>query len=355
MIWLSWRQLRTSTALAALGLGAAAVVLLVTGLHLNHLYSAYRSCDDLTCDTKLNLLETSYPRVKLIGTLLVALPGLVGIFWGAPLVSRELESGTFRLAWTQAVTRTRWIATKLAIAGAISAIAAGVLTFAVSWWAIPFDRIDANRIIPSNFGERGIVPVAYALFAFALGAAAGILIRRTVPAIAATIGGFVAVRMIVQLLVRPHLVAPLTKSVPLTAQLGIGIKRTGDSVQMVLGGRPELHAAWVTGAKLTDASGHAPSTSFVTQACQGVLQQTAPLGGRPIPGGSGIRQVRPSAAALRAFNECLSNVGQRYHEVVSYQPESRFWELQWLESAIFLGLTAALVGLSVYWVRRRLV
>jgi hypothetical protein len=353
MTWLVWRQMRASITAATVGLVAVGVLLLVTGIHLNHLYSAYRSCDALTCDGKFQAIATSYPRVKLVGTLLIGVPGLIGIFWGAPIVSREIENGTFRLAWTQGVTRTRWITTKLAVAGAIGAITAGVFTFAMSWWSIPFDRLDANRIDPSIFDQRGVVPVAYALFAFALGAAAGIVIRRTLPAIAATLVGFVGVRMVVQFLVRPHLLTPLKKMVLLSKQLGVGIERTPSGIRIAIDGHPELHGAWVTSTQLTDSAGHAPTSAFVTQACHAVMQQTSPALQGPPPG-SGPHAIQAGAAQLRAFNQCLHNVGLRYHEVVSYQPESRFWELQWLESAIFIGLAVALVALSVYWVRRRL-
>jgi hypothetical protein len=353
MTWLAWRQLRGSIIVATVGLVAIGILLLVTGLHLNHLYSAYRSCDPLTCDQKYQELTRSYPRVKLLGTLLIGLPALIGIFWGAPLVSRELENGTFRLAWTQGVTRIRWISTKLALGAAVSAIAAGLFTSAMWWWSIPFDRLSANRIDPSIFDQRGIAPVAYALFAFALGAAAGIIIRRTLPAIAATLVGFVAVRMVVQFLVRPHLLTPLKRIIPLSAQLGIGIERTPTSMKITANGEPSLHGAWVTSTQLVDDAGHAPTTAFVKQACQAAMNQTNPALQNPVPG-AGKHAVQAGGPQLRAFQECIHNVGLRYHEVVSYQPESRFWELQWLESALFLGLTALLVGLSIYWVHRRL-
>ena len=78
----------------------------------------------------------------------LAVPGLIGMFWGAPLVAREFETGTFRLAWTQGVTRTRWLAAKLAVAGA-AAIAAGELfTLMVNWWSSPIHK--AKRAIPRS-------------------------------------------------------------------------------------------------------------------------------------------------------------------------------------------------------------
>jgi hypothetical protein len=104
----------------------------------------------------------------------------------------------------------------------------------------------------------------------------------------------------------------------------------------------------VTGSKLADAAGHAPSESVVTHACSAALAV-------PPPSGAGTGQHKVAGPAMQAIQSCLQNLSLRYHEVVSYQPASRFWAFQWLESAIFVGLAIALLGLAVYWVRRRLV
>ena len=113
------------------------------------------------------------------------------MFWGAPLVARELESGTYRLAWTQSVTRRRWLTIKVALVGVAALAVAGLASWLVSWWFAPLDAINMNRFDPSVFGARGIVAIGYAGFAFALGVAAGALTRRTLPAMAATLVGFI--------------------------------------------------------------------------------------------------------------------------------------------------------------------
>ena len=350
MIWFSWRQFRSGTLAALVLLAATALLLGITGVHLSHLYADYRSCSGLTCGGALSKVTGSYRHVALIGNALVVLPAVLGLFWGAPLVARELESGTFRLAWTQGISRTRWMASKVAFAGLSTAVVAGALVFAFSWWSIPFDRIDGNRLDPTIFAERGIVPVAYSLFAFALGVAAGAVIRRTLPAIAATLVGFTGVRLLVQFFVRPHLLAPLHKTFALGDGAGVGIGRSGSgALSISVNGAPQLHGAWVTGSKLVDAAGHAPASDFVRNACQAILN-LPPQGPQVRPG---VKMAAP-AQAQQAFDTCIRNVGLHYHEVVAYQPESRFWALQWLESAIFLGLTVALLALAIYWVRRRL-
>ena len=130
--------------------------------------------------------------------ILLLAPGLLGVFWGAPLVTRELEARTFPLAWNQSVTRTQWMAVKLGLVGLLAMAAAGLLSLMLTWWSSPIDtsislsgstRIDLTRLGPTLFDTRDITPVGYAAFAFALGVTAGLLIRRTVPAMAATLAG----------------------------------------------------------------------------------------------------------------------------------------------------------------------
>lgn len=105
------------------------------------------------------------------------MPGILGIFWGAPLLAREVETGTFRLAWTQSVTRTRWLAIKLAVIALTSMALAGLLALMLTWWASPIDTVNMNRFAPGVFDQRGIVAIGYAAFAFALGVTAGVLIE----------------------------------------------------------------------------------------------------------------------------------------------------------------------------------
>ena len=104
------------------------------------------------------------------------------MFWGAPLVAREFETGTFRLAWTQGVTRTRWLAVKLGLGGLVSMAVAGLLSLMVTWWSSPLDRVHANRLTPWSSGCATSSPIGYAAFAFALGVTAGLLFRRMLPA-----------------------------------------------------------------------------------------------------------------------------------------------------------------------------
>ena len=132
------------------------------------------------------------------------------MFWGAPLVAREFETGTFRLAWTQGVTRTRWLAAKLAIAGAAAIAVAELLSLMVTWWSSPIHKANAGyTAFTSGSFHSGIAPAGYAAFAFALGVTAGLLIRRTLPAMAVTLAIFAAVIIAFPFWVRPHLIPPV--------------------------------------------------------------------------------------------------------------------------------------------------
>ncbi len=198
MTWLAWRQFRVQGAAlyALLAALAAAFVLL--------------SLPDSTGEALIQTLSTGGSAATLYTVSVLAmlvLPALVGIFWGAPLVARELEAGTHRLAWTQSISRTRWLATKVGLTGLAAVVGAGVLTALVTWWCGPIDDalnagarggngfLEQTRMQPPIFAARGIVPIGYTAFAFALGVAAGTVVRRTVPAMAITLALFIVVQV----------------------------------------------------------------------------------------------------------------------------------------------------------------
>jgi ABC-type transport system involved in multi-copper enzyme maturation permease subunit len=189
MTWLAWRQFRAQAILAAAATLVTAAVLVATHGRVAPTGMS-RAVDSL----------------QLLGTALIGLPAFIGAFWGAPLVAREIESGTHRLVWTQGVSRARWLAAKLAVAGVVAVVTTAVVSAVFSWWSQPLDAA-GNRIGTANFGQRGVAPVAYALFALALGTLLGAVTKRTLPSMAATLVGFFVVRFAFQLLVRPHLLA----------------------------------------------------------------------------------------------------------------------------------------------------
>src|SRR5205823_11216827 len=160
------------------------------------------------------LFDSRYSNLQFLIPLFLVLPVLLGVFWGAPLVAREVEQGTHRLAWTQGVGRVRWATTKMAALAAVTAAGFGLFAWLLSWWSRPFVTSSDGRFSYGIFDLRGIVPVGYALLALAAGVAAGALIRRTVPAMLATFAVFAAVRLVVELWLRPHFARPATMAYP---------------------------------------------------------------------------------------------------------------------------------------------
>ena len=129
------------------------------------------------------------------------------MFWGAPLIAREIETGTYRLAWTQSVSRMRWITTKLALVLAVTATATLALGLLAAWSFQPLIPVLGNRFRGGWFDVQGVIPAAYMLFALALGACIGAVWRKTIPAMAATIVGYAAVRIPIHNL-RREMVSP---------------------------------------------------------------------------------------------------------------------------------------------------
>ena len=150
------------------------------------------------------------PQVTELVILSAAVPGILGVFWGAPLVAHELETGTAQFAWMQSITRRRWLTVKLAWILLAAAAAGGAVAALVTWWLGPDNALSHNRFIRGEFDVQGIVPVGYALFAVALGIAAGVLLRRTLPAMAVTLAVFAALRLVIADFVRQHYLTPVT-------------------------------------------------------------------------------------------------------------------------------------------------
>jgi hypothetical protein len=357
MIRFAWLQARSQTAVAVAALAAVAVIAAVTGPRLLHLYDAnVATCHASACASATSAFLASYRLIQVLAPpVLLALPALIGAFWGAPLIARELETGTFRMAWTQSVTRQRWLAVKLVLIGLMSMAVTGLLSLILTWWFSPIDRVQPNPLDPSVFDVRGIAPVGYAAFAFTLGVAAGALVRRTVPAMAVTLVGFTAVRVAITYYVRPYIFTPLRVVSPLVMgtgngappQPGAGTVKPGDLV---------LSTQTINGAgQVIGQNGGVGSNGDIGFS---VLNGKVSLHGvGPCPNAFPAAAVArnpngPSAAFNAAAQECINKLGIR--QIVTYQPLRHYWPLQWLETLIFLGLAVALAGVCFWRVRRSL-
>ena len=304
LIWrLHYRQVYWALATLA----ALAVLLVVTGINMANDYRSFQATCAATqsCgDVSSILFRGDGFIIDLVDSTLV-ISALFGMFWGTPLVAQEYEEGTQNLAWTQGVTRKKWFSVNLAWVLTAAVLWAGVLTFLVSWWRSPENAIDGRF---NAFDIQGIVPIAYAIFAVSLGIAAGTVMRRVIPAIAMTIGGFLAVRFPIAVWARPHFMPAVTKLYP------FGSQASGPN------------GAWVLSEKLIGPNGTSLSygvKSFALQLC----------GNR--------------STSLR----CLAAHG--YRESLSYQPAGRFWAFQGVEAAIYLALAAVLLAVAYRFILKR--
>ena len=351
MIAFSWRQFRTQALIGAAGLVVLGVILLITGPHLVSIYDTAlaqcRASGGASSDCN-NPVVSTYSKLQVLASALVLIvPVLIGMFWGAPLIARELETGTFRLAWTQSVSRMRWLLVKLGLVGLASAAVGGLLSLMVTWWYSPIDKVTANRFSPASFGLHGFVPAGYALFAFALGATTGLLFRRTLPAMAVTLVGFIVARFVVAGWIRPHFMTPVTKSFGIDPNGAVGFSASPGGSLQFMAGPPNVPNALVVSDSVVNNADQSPSAAFLQKACPGLNQPPPDIRGSQA-------HAAVTANGQRAFQQCITTISTKYHQVVTYQPGSRFWAFQTYETLLFVALSAALAGFCVWWVRRRL-
>jgi hypothetical protein len=324
MTWLVWRQHRGEALIASIGLGILAAVLIITGVQIA---ASFQSLGVATCVAHPELsncseIERAFsePYSFLTSALpwLKLLPAFVAILVGAPLVAREFEHGSHRLAWTQSVTRVRWVTFKVGLALAGCLMFSAVLTALLTWWLGPFNQIH-GRFDPQSFDFEGVAPLGYMLFAVALAILAGTLIRRSIPAMVVTLVGFTIVRLGIVMYARPNYQAPITITWDALAQA------------------PQIdRQAWQTAGGWSDIAGNKVAADHVLAICN--------------PHGGSVTTVG-QIASRSPFLQCVHDHG--WLNFVTYQPADRFWLFQGIEAVIFFALAGSCVALTFWWVRRR--
>jgi hypothetical protein len=323
MAWVTWRQHRVALAGVAALLGALAVYLWIVGLRLRHAYAAATAChpaSSVACSDLIGRFNGMYAALA-NGTALQPVPALIGAFVGAPILARELETGTFRYAWTQGFGRWRWTLAKLVALAVVVAAAAGALSVLLSWYYQPYfaagnQTVSLTEVSPlagGLFDLRGVAFAAWTLTAFAIGALAGMLIRRVVPAIVATMAAYTGLALTAGMFLRQHYLTPLV-----TSNLNVPA------------------SAWITSQWWTKGG----KVAFTGRPPTNLLQQFCPP--------SAVGPGKPSPGTLA---ECLSQHG--YTQWTSYQPASRFWPFQWIEGGWLLTLSVLLIAVTVWLVHRR--
>jgi hypothetical protein len=327
MAGVTWRQDRFALAGVATLLGVLAVCLWRAGLRLHHAYAAAIAChpaSSLACQEAINNFNGMNSFLA-NGVILQVLPVLIGAFTGAPLLARELETGTFRYAWTQSFGRWRWALAKLVTLALVVTVCAGLFGLLLSWYYQPYfaagnqalGLAEVTPLMTELFDLHGVVFAGWTLAAFSIGALAGMLIRRVVPAIAATLVVYAGLALAVGGLLREHYVTPLV-----TTNVNV----------------PE--SAWILRQWWTKG-GTTLSVSAMNQVIQSAIQQVAPV-------------VSSRAQKTQGYFNSLQYLTRHgYTQWTSYQPASRFWPFQWIEGGWLLALSVLLIAATVLLVWRR--
>jgi ABC-type transport system involved in multi-copper enzyme maturation permease subunit len=326
MAGVTWRQHRIALAGVAALLGALAVCLWLAGLQLHHAYAAATACHAASSIACSDLSDAFNGMNGLLanGTILQAVPALIGAFAGAPVLARELESGTFRYAWTQGFGRWRWTLGKLVPLAVTVAAAAGALSVLLSWYYQPYFATgnqtlglsEASPFAAGLFDLRGIAFAAWTLAAFSIGALAGMLIRRVVPAIVATLAAYAGLAFAAGYL-RQHYLTPLV-----TSNLNVP-------------GSASIISQWWT------KGGTTLSQSTMYQVINSAWERL-----HPVVHGAGQKYQ-----TFLSVEHYLTQHG--YTQWTRYQPASRFWPFQWIEGGWLLALSVLLIAATVWLVRRR--
>ncbi|MCM0676246.1 transporter [Micromonospora phytophila] len=327
MIWLTWRQHRKQALFTLLGFAALAALMVPIGLSMRHSFAELGLVDCVrqlagtdvaaatreTCDAGFRRFTNRYGSLNLVAVLLLTLPVLVGLFWGAPLVAREVEHGTHRFAWTQGVGRTRWALVKFGLVGAAVMVLAVCYGLGMSWWVEPLTQAAyEGRLGVIVFDLQGVVPIGYTLFAVALGIFAGTVWKRMLPAMGITLAGFIGVRAAVAVLARPHYQPARTLTFPIEGVTEAAMSR-GD---------------WVLSQGIRNPDGTMMAED--------------------------TRIMCPPGATEAKGRACGAELGLQpgAYNWQLYQPADRFWLFQGIETGIFVALAALLLYLAVRRIRR---
>ena len=338
MTWVAWRQHRMQIFWGAAAVGVMALFLVPTGLGMAHNFSSSGLSRCLStlgadCGQLSDAFDNKYRGYSFLVPLFMMAPVLFGMFFGAPLIAREIDGGTYRLAWTQGVTRSRWLGTKLAVIVGAALAGAVSLAYMVTWWSRPLVAQSGSRFRLGIFDLRGVVPIAYTIFAVMLGVAIGSVIKKTLPAVGLTLVGFAGVRAGIELFLRQHYLAAKTAITPLVGKGGGPLPGSTGGI-------------WAISENTIDRLGHIISPgggfdfSYLAARCPAVAAQgpfpTKAIG--VLPG-----TVDPIAA-------CVQHLGLR--DVTVFQPAYRFWTFQWIEFGIFIALAVALAVFTIWRTKR---
>ncbi|HUB93163.1 MAG TPA: ABC transporter permease [Verrucomicrobiae bacterium] len=367
MNWLIWRQHRKMFIILTTTLILYAALVIPTGLHFWHIYQqALAVCGKTDTCGQLNgnLLESGWDSnlnpslpgggVNLVVLLILALPFLLGMFIGVPLIAREYNDSTNLLVWTRSTSRRRWLTTKLVWILISTAIFAAIFAALTTWWSKTGNTLYVNRFNTVKFDLQGMVPVGYSVFAVSLGIALGTWLKRIMVAIGITLVILLASQIVVGSFIRPHYMTPRV--------LNVGINQNttsnGNGLALSPQGPPNGGAAWAVSGALVNKSGQPLNWSSPPESCV----VTHPNENTGVGSASSHTAVASAghrqADAIVSQNggpavdfQCLNNLG--YYWKTQYQPAYRYWDFQRIELGLYLALSLVPLGATYWLVLRR--
>jgi hypothetical protein len=328
LAWVTLRQRRGLLIGLGIFLGLFAAFLVVMAVIQDNAYAAVTACHPADVARCQELRQSFLSRywggnnsggaalsggAQTVSSLMFGVPVLLGAFAGAPLLSSELASGTFRFAWTQGAGRTRWVLSTLVVPALVVIAATGAFTAIFYWYLHPFLALgQVSEMLPLTFALLGVTFAAWTLLAYALSAFLGALLRRTIPAMVLTLVIYIVLAIQTATAIRPHYAAPVT--VPSSSAAA--------------------NNGWVISIFAKSSTGQEISQ----QGLYATFQQQAPA------------SVQNSKDP-NAFQTWVTQHG--YTQWTTVQPDSRFWEFQLIEGAWLTAVSAALIGGSAWLIRRR--
>jgi hypothetical protein len=304
--WVGWRLQRTETAIVVGILALLAALLIPTGIQMANAYhnDGLNACQALnigpSCAQRIGDFQSQFQPLTVLANWFTLVPGLIGVLLAAPFIL-DLEHGTYRLAWTQGITRRRWMAGKLGILVLTAVVASGLLALLFAWWRSPQADL-YGRLDTGVYDTAGIVVIGYTLFGLGLALAVGALWRRSAASLTVAFVGYFAMRIFVDYWLRNRLVSP-------------------------------LHGSW--------RGLHQPQFLYHAD----ILSESGGDGARSFKSG-GVLGGHAQMAVPGNASHTL------FHAV--YQPASHFWPLQLTETALFAGIAALLVAFAAWWTHERI-
>ncbi|GAA1321199.1 hypothetical protein [Pseudonocardia xinjiangensis] len=318
MTWLVWRRQRAALLLCAALLGGTALVLVAARLLLTGAAAELgvtacltdRAVDCTDGGRRYELYQSFRGFQGPARAWLWVLAPIVGMIAGAGLFAREFEQRTQVFALTQATSRTRWWATGIAVTLVPVLVAVAGLTLVASWALAPFAVLyEHYRIEPVDFDLSGVLPVGSALLAFAIAAAAGLLLRNSLATIVVTVLGWTLIFFVV-LYDRYDYLPAETTTTPLTDTWRGWDGDTGP------GTLPRDFG-------FLDAAGNRIDLTTFYRHC-------------PVP--TDMRVCAPTIGAVSVYRD--------------YQPDSNYWPLQGITTAIMIVLSALTLAAGKLRLRR---